>query len=130
MDSAALDVLLVTAAGQTFAVPAEQVDSLFVYSPTPAGDLEPAASETPSDLGEALGYAAAAPGAGHAIQTRGQAAWLVEAVGDIVSLPWGSLRRLPAALSRQAAPAVWGAAVHNEDVLLLLDLDRLLTHED
>ena len=51
---------------------------------------------------------------------------LIDKPGGIVSLPFDSLRPLPALLSDSRCPkAIWGAALMNDEVVLLVDFYKL-----
>lgn len=51
---------------------------------------------------------------------------LIDKPGSIVSVPFDSLRPLPPLLSDSRSPmAIWGAALINDEVLLLVDFYKL-----
>jgi chemotaxis signal transduction protein len=51
---------------------------------------------------------------------------VIDKPGDIVSVPFDSLRPLPALLSGSKCPgAIWGAVLMNDNVILLVDFYKL-----
>lgn len=56
---------------------------------------------------------------------------VIDRPGDIVSVPLDSIRPLPALLSDSKCPkAIWGAALRNDEVILLVDFYKLKNKED
>ncbi|HEV8266744.1 MAG TPA: hypothetical protein VGR00_00865 [Thermoanaerobaculia bacterium] len=111
MTRGALDVLVVTAAGQRVGVPAEQIRRLHRGVESLPGLL--AGTDTTKVPGGAAALDAARGSFG------------VEAIGDLMAVPLHDVMPLPAVLSRHAPAAFFGAAVVDDGLLLLVDLDRL-----
>ena len=114
MTTDSIDVLIVTASGQHFGVPVEQIERLAPLTQDAASRLT---------LAEALGLAPTAAES-HLLLARGGSSFRVDGVGDLTSLPLASLRRLPAMLGRSRS-VVGAAVLADRPPLLLLDLDKL-----
>jgi len=111
MKGGALDILVVTAAGQRVGVPAEQFRRLRRGGESLPGLL---AGTDP----------ATAPGGAAALDAAG-GSFGVEAIGDLMAVPLHDVMPLPAVLLRHAPAAFFGAAVVDDGLLLLVDLERL-----
>ncbi|HLF27133.1 MAG TPA: hypothetical protein VJG32_12410 [Anaerolineae bacterium] len=125
MASPTLALLLVTAARQTFGIPAEQIEQLSTL-PTdsalsPKLDHQPEAG--PPALSAGLGHLAGPSST--LLWTKAGAAWAVEAVQGLTALPLRALRRVPRVLARHTTRAIWGVVVYEGNPIWLLDLSQL-----
>ena len=124
MDADTLTILLVNAGGQTFGIPVVQVERLETQlAHTACFAKEPMGVECLS-LATALGCATFGELA-YILCTKNETGWAVEAIGELVSVPPASLRRLPALLAGHTARAIWGALWRENDWIWLIDLERL-----
>ena len=50
----------------------------------------------------------------------------VQSIGDVIQLSADSLKTLPSVLRKGAPVAIWAIGILNEELLLILDLDRIV----
>ena len=126
-ESQTLTVLLVNISGQPFGILITQIESLSAQTPLPppaSTNMEKAAKEF--SLAASLSLPAGKVGqVSHRLWTKNGIAWQVEAGGQLIALPLTALRRWPRLLAPYLPRGLWGAAVYENDLILLLDLDQL-----
>ena len=124
-DDDTLSVLLVSAAGQEYAIPILQIERI---SPVEKPDSPSAASWKPLSavLSESdFGDKDAGMAEKYILWGQDGKGWGVEKVGDIITLELLMLRRLPSLLAAHTHRAIWAAVIWQEEPVVLVDLEKL-----